>query len=137
MSEAFVLDCSVTMAWCFEDEADSYDDKTLRMLETGHAFVPGIWVLEVANVLLVAERHKRLSKADTARFVELLQSLPIRVEPIHTSGEMDRLLALARGTGLSSYDACYLDLAMRRGLALATLDKPLRRAAKRHHVALV
>ena len=132
----FVLDCSVTMAWCFEDECDAYADAVLGALGRADALVPAIWPLEVANVLLVGERGKRLEKADSARFAELLRGLPIVVESLAGDAALDRVLGLGREFGLSSYDASYLELAMRQGLALATRDKELARACKKAGVSL-
>jgi predicted nucleic acid-binding protein len=132
----FVLDCSVAMAWCFEDECDKYADAVLEALSGTEAVVPAIWPLEVANVLLVAERRKRLMKADTARFAELLGGLPIVVEWMNSESVLSRVLDNAREFRLSAYDAAYLELAMRQGLALATRDKALRAAAKKGGVRL-
>jgi predicted nucleic acid-binding protein len=124
------------MAWCFEDECDEYADAVLGVLGGTEAVVPAIWPLEVANVLLVAERRKRLRKADTARFVELLGGLPIVVEWMNSENVLTRVLANGREFRLSSYDAAYLELAMSQGLALATRDKALRAAAKKGGVRL-
>jgi predicted nucleic acid-binding protein len=132
----FVLDNSIVMSWCFEDEASAYADQVLDALHGDEAIVPGIWPLEVANVMVVAERRRRLSKAETTRFVELLRSLPIRVDTETCGRVMGEISALARETGLSSYDASYLDLAMRRSIPIATLDKGLRKAARRCQVML-
>jgi predicted nucleic acid-binding protein len=80
MSTRFVVDNSVVMAWCFEDEPAGYAEAVLETLETCEAVVPAIWPLEVGNVLLAAERKKRLSEADVFRFLALLSDLPITVE---------------------------------------------------------
>lgn len=137
MAERLVLDNSVVMAWCFRDVGDGYADAVLGSLAGSEALVPGIWPLEVVNVLAAAERLRRLTETDSARFLALLADLPIRViqePPQRITGE---ILALARETGLSSYDASYLDLAMREGAPLATLDDGLRKAAARVGVQLV
>ena len=126
-----VLDCSVTMAWCFEDECDRYADAVLTELTRSEALAPCVWPLEVANVLLVAERRRRLEEADSHRFVSLLGELPIRVEVTLSERALDRLLALGRETGLAAYDAAYLDLAMRSGAPLATRDRLLRKACRK------
>ena len=76
----FVLDCSVTMAWCFEDESNAYTDSVLERLHAATAVVPGLWHLEVANVLIVATRRKRLARADAERFLQLLSGLNIAVD---------------------------------------------------------
>ncbi len=128
----FILDCSVTMSWCFEDEATPYSESILEALAEGEAVVPCIWNLEVANVLIVGERKKRLTPAQSLRFVELLQSLPITLDS--ETRPLGELLELARAQGLSSYDASYLDLAARSGLPLASLDGNLLKAADRYGV---
>jgi predicted nucleic acid-binding protein len=133
----FVLDCSVTMAWAFDDE-DAPRAAVMRdRLGEDLAVVPAIWALEVGNALLVAERRQRISRAESARFVELLRALPIDVDATPALGTLSSLLSLARQTGVSVYDACYLDLAAAHGLPLATLDKALEQAARQLGVALL
>ncbi|MCL5884153.1 MAG: type II toxin-antitoxin system VapC family toxin [Deltaproteobacteria bacterium] len=132
----FVLDCSVAMAWCFGDETNPYSEAVLQGLADNGAVAPSIWPLEMANVLLVAERRKRISKAQSRRFVELLQALPIAVDDVSAARAWDGVLSLAREQQLSAYDAAYLELAMREGLPLATLDGALRKAARSCGVAL-
>jgi predicted nucleic acid-binding protein len=131
----FVVDASVTMAWCFEDEATPDTDAVLDRLATDAAVVPAIWQLEVANVLLVAERCRRLSEAQSSRFAGLLAQLPIDVDD-HPA-DIAALAALGRRHELSSYDASYLALAQGLGAGLATLDRPLAGAAARAGVDLL
>jgi len=132
----FVMDNSVVMSWCFKDETNNYADQVLDRLTGATAVVPSIWPLEVVNVLLAAERQKRLSESDSIRFLTLLSQLPIVVE--HERPEtMQELLALGRTNNLSSYDASYLNLAMKKGLPLATLDNKLIQAAARVNVSLL
>jgi predicted nucleic acid-binding protein len=126
----FVLDCSVTMAWCFEDEFDEYAAAVLRALITGSAVVPPLWGLEIANVLLVAERRRRITPDASARFLELLHDLPVTVAEPDTPGDLGELLRLGRAHRLSAYDAGYLLVARRERLALATRDASLRAAAR-------
>jgi predicted nucleic acid-binding protein len=130
VSDFFVVDNSVVMSWCFEDEADRYADSVLDRLSRATALVPSIWPLEVVNILLVAERRKRLNASDSVRFISLLLQLPIVVEHGRAEQAMKDLLALGRAHNLSSYDASYLDLAMRKGVPIATLDMKLMEAAK-------
>jgi predicted nucleic acid-binding protein len=132
----FVLDASVTLGWCFEDEAGEYADSALEALSDDTAVAPAVWPLEVANGLVVAERRGRLVPAQTARFCALLPALPIEVEPGGLTTTLALLVPLARDHGLSVYDAAYLDLAARRGLPLATLDARLRAAALAAGVAV-
>jgi len=136
MGESFVVDNSVVMSWCFRDETHSYADGVLDCLAEATAYVPSIWPLEVVNVLLVAERKKRLDEAGSIRFITLLSQLPIVVEQERPEIMMD-LLALARTNKLSSYDASYLHLSLRRGLPIATLDNRLMEAAKMANVPLL
>lgn len=124
-----VVDCSVTMAWCFEDECDELADAVLDALAAGETWVPSLWPLEVANVLVAAERRRRLTAADSARFVELLMGLPIVVDDRSHERALSQVLAAARQLGISVYDASYLELAMRLGASLATRDAQLRAAA--------
>ncbi len=124
------------MAWCFEDEANRYADAVLDSLTDNVALAPNIWPLEVDNVLLVAERRKRISQEDSMRFLELLNSLFINVEILSEQRMFEAILNLARKQRISSHDASYLDLAMQTGLKLATLDQSLRKAADRCGVAL-
>ena len=133
----FVLDCSVTMAWCFEDEAAGYADRVLKKLAKREAVVPAIWPLEVANVLLVGERRKRLTKADSSRFLELLQGLPITIDVQATSRAFGDIISVARSLTISAYDAAYVELAMREGLQLATRDDSLHKAASKNGIKRV
>jgi predicted nucleic acid-binding protein len=129
--QQFVIDNSVVMSWCFEDEVNPYADTVLESLRDGEAFVPGIWPLELGNVLLVAERKKRLGEASAVRFLELVIGLPLTVEQEAPQRTLTEIVSLARELKLSTYDASYLDLAMRLGLPMSTLDVSIRKAAKR------
>ncbi len=137
MEELFVIDNSVVMSWCFNDEANEYADAVLEKLMAARAVVPAIWPLEVVNVLLVAERKERLKQADSSRFLALLLQLPIETENEWSQEAMPGLLALGRNLGLSSYDISYLDLAVRKGCPLATLDQKLIDAAEKTGVPLL
>ena len=137
MENSFVVDNSVVMSWCFKDQANPYADSILERLTEAVAYVPSVWSLEVVNVLLAAERKKCISEAASVRFIILLSQLPIFVEFESSDKAMKDLLGLARAHYLSSYDASYLDLAMRKGLPLATLDGKLRKAAKSTKVGLL
>lgn len=136
MSARFVVDNSVVMAWCFHDEEDDYSERVLESLETGQALAPAVWPLELGNVLIVAERKRRLSRAAAARFLDLIGGLPIAVEQETPERMLKEIVALAREHQLSTYDASYLDLAMRAGLPLATQDASLLRAAKKASVPI-
>ena len=126
----FVLDGSVTMAWYFADESNPYADSVLSALEHGRAVVPSLWPLEVANTVLVGERRKRSTEAQATAWLGILDTLSIEVDGETTPHAWSGTLALARSQNLSAYDAAYLELAMRRGLPLATLDGKLKNAAQ-------
>lgn len=134
---AFVVDASVTMSWCFEDEATSYTESVLEQLRVTSAAVPAIWPLEVANILLLGERRGRVPRPKTESFVRVLQELQVSVENGAPATMLGPVLQIGREYGLTSYDAAYLELAMRRGLPLATLDRRLADAAGRAGVELV
>jgi predicted nucleic acid-binding protein len=128
-SEDLVLDSSVALAWSFQDEVSPYSEAILDHLALAAAVVPGIWPLEIANALLVAERRGRATQARIAEIIDVLTSLPITVDEETSERAMRDTLSLGRTQNLSAYDAAYLELAMRRGLPLATLDQRLRNAA--------
>ncbi|MDQ3733796.1 MAG: type II toxin-antitoxin system VapC family toxin [Actinomycetota bacterium] len=107
-----VIDASVTMAWCFEDEASDQTDSVLDHLRDEAAVVPPLWQLGVANVMLVAERRRRITEAQAARFLGLLGKLPIRVDTSPT--DPTAVVAAGRRHNLSAYAAAYLVLAERR-----------------------
>jgi predicted nucleic acid-binding protein len=131
----FVVDASVTLAWCFEDEATSQTEAILDRLSDDTAIVPALWELEVSNVLLLGERRSRLTESQSARFVALLGQLPIHVDS--ASVDMGAVLATGRRHALTAYDAAYLVLAEREGVPLATLDTRLRNAADAVGVILI
>jgi len=134
--QEFVLDGSVTMSWYFQDEANEYADSVRDSLGPWQAVVPTLWPLEVANTLVVGERRKRSTPAQAATWLGLLEAFPITVDNETTAQAWVETLALARARNLSAYDAAYLELAMRRGVPLATLDDKLRAAAAAVGVAL-
>lgn len=137
-TKLFVLDCSVTMTWILTD--DSMAEKAneiLSLLDEGHAKVPTIWPLEVANVLCQAERMKKLTDLEVAEFKELLSTLPISVDNSTTQRVMGSVYVLAKAEKLTIYDAAYLEIAIRENLPLATFDKALKRAAQNIGVVLL
>jgi predicted nucleic acid-binding protein len=131
VSAAFVLDCSVTMSWCFGDEATAAAFALLDRLGSETAVVPSHWFLEVANVLTVAEKRKRMTAPATAEFLKLLGALDIEIDNATADNVFPHVLPLCRKYSLASYDAAYLELALRRQLPLASLDNELRAGAKR------
>jgi predicted nucleic acid-binding protein len=134
----FILDASVTLCWCFENQATDYTEAIFERLAGGEEVsVPFIWPVEVANVLVTAERRKALKVAQVTGFVEELSAWPIRVDTLGVDRAFQQILGTAREHNLSAYDAAYLELAIREGLPLATLDDDLRKAARAVGVKLV
>ena len=134
----FVLDCSVAMTWFFQYEATPGTDALLDELSgDGKAFVAQHWRLEIGNVLLGAERTKGKAAAQTTQFLALLDKLPIEPDPETGRYATSATLAIARKHKLTSYDAAYLELSIRRGLPLATLDSDLRKAARAERVSVL
>ena len=131
---AFVLDASVAAAWLFDDEDEPRAVTALTRLEDEVAVVPQLWHLEVRSALLGAERRGRLRVDETEQRLRLLRELPIRTD---TEPELETALDFARLRRLSFYDAMYLELARRLGVALATLDTALARAASAEEIVLV
>jgi predicted nucleic acid-binding protein len=127
--DGLVIDSSISIAWCFPDEQDDYSQAVLDALASTQAFVPYLWHLEVANTLLVGERRKRSTQANTVTWLCFLSSLPIAVDAETNNHAFGNTLNLARDHNLSAYDAAYLELSMRLGLPLATLDDKLKVAA--------
>ncbi len=128
--DRFVLDGSVTLAWLFHDEKNAYADAIIGKLPHLVMLVPRLWHLEVANVLLVGERRGRCSQAETTNWLTLLSGLPVTVDGLTEAKAWSDTTNLARQQGLSEYDAAYLELALREGIPLASLDAALRAAAK-------
>jgi len=131
-----ILDCSVTSCWCFEDETRAYADAVFAALDEYLAKVPPLWAIETANVLLVAERKKRIVPTDTAKFWALLARLPLTVDSDLSLAVARDVTALGRTHQLSAYDASYLELALREGGVLATQDEALKKACRRAGVGL-
>jgi len=113
------------MAWVFPDEANDFTDSLRESLLTDNTVVPALWSIEVENVLLVATRRGRISEDDWQRIRDDLVALPIDIDPGSCDRVLDSVLPIANDYRLSVYDAMYLELALRRGLPLATLDTEL------------
>jgi predicted nucleic acid-binding protein len=137
MNGSLIIDCSITMSWCFPDEAAPASLSVYDQLPGKTILVPAHWFLEVTNVLSIAERHKRIPEPKSAEFISLLEALEIEVDHEAPSRAYEHILPLCRKHGLTSYDAAYLELALRRRLPLASLDSPLRAAAKKLGVKIL
>ena len=127
---------TAALSWCFEDEATPESDLLFERVRNEGAVVPGLWHLEVANVLLQAEKRGRISPGDLAMRLELIAELPIATDTETATRAWREILALARTEGLTTYDAAYLELAMRRALPLQTKDGALIGAAERCRVTV-
>ena len=135
----FVLDNSVAMRWLLESPKapdQKYAEKVLKSLSEQDAVVPNLWHLEACNVVLGAEKRGEITVGESEKFITQLENLPIHVDTMSANQAFSRTINLARTYKLSSYDACYLELAVREGLPIATLDKALRKAAKKADVGL-
>lgn len=134
-----VLDNSVAMRWLLaslKESDQAYAEAVLQSLAETEALVPHLWHLEVTNVLIGAEKRGDLKTGEVERFITQLEALPIQIDPLTSHQAFSRTLSLSRAYNLSSYDAAYLELAIREGLPLATLDGDLRKAAQRADVLL-
>jgi|SRR5271157_5913198 len=130
----FALDASIVVAWAFPDEQHPVAGVALEHLETEDGAVPALWWFEVRNALIAGERRQRLGQAGTAAFLQRLARLPIVID---RTPEEPALLDLARRYRLTVYDAAYLELALRLGVSLATIDNDLIYAAPRAGVPLL
>jgi predicted nucleic acid-binding protein len=131
---SFVLDNSVTMRWFFGDGNPrelAYAVKVLDAMKRDSALVPATWGLEVANVVARAEARAMVTEARSGAFLEMLDGVGIEVDSATFEHALSDTLQLARRYRISAYDASYLELALRRGLPLATLDDDLQKAAKK------
>lgn len=134
---AVVIDASIALTWCFEDEASPETDVLFDRIRDEGAVVPGLWHLELSNVLLQAEKRGRISTCDVATRLDLIAELPILIDQETTGRAWREILIIARAEGLTTYDAAYLELSVRRGLPLLTKDKELASAAKRLGVVVL
>lgn len=129
-----VYDCSVTLAWFLKDERTAFTDTAFELLETAEGWVPYVWRLEFPNALLFAERKKRIGREQRLEILDNAAQLYLRTDDVLT--DMRALSALAERRGLTVYDASYLELAMRLGGDLITLDRELADAAAAEGVAV-
>jgi predicted nucleic acid-binding protein len=124
---ALVLDASITLSWFFPDERTAFTDAALEIAAQEECWAPAVWRLEFSNALLVAERKRRLTREERLQVLDEASRLNLRVDP--TLQDLRRISAMADRHDLSTYDAAYLELALRLGSALITLDKKLAAAA--------
>lgn len=132
----FVVDASMTLAWCFEDEATGATERVLDRLTLEGGIAPAHWPLEVANGLRFAASSGRVDDDSIVRAREIVRQLPIDVRPVETSTALS-LIEPAGQHGLTVYDAAYLGLAEALGLGVATLDQRLIAACRSVGIPLV
>lgn len=132
-----VLDVSAALAWCFENESTPASRALLETLKDGTIVVPDLWHIELTNAMLQAEKRRRLTESECGDFLGLIQGLRIETDAECGARAFGPLLQLARRHRLTTYDACYLDVAIRRGLPLASRDRELRAAARARGVPLI
>ncbi|MFI5267403.1 MAG: type II toxin-antitoxin system VapC family toxin [Chloroflexota bacterium] len=132
-----VIDASVTLAWCFPDEATPATDALRGRVTLTGAVVPPHWRIEIESTVRLAERRRRIAAAQVADFVRFIRAQMIEVDQPPLQTTFGDLMPIARQYSLSVYDAAYVDLANRRGLSLATLNANIRRAARQIGIDLV
>lgn len=132
-----MLDASIALAWCFNDEITAEVDALLDRVRLHGAVVPSLWHLELGNGLLAAERRGRAIEGGMSVRLELFERLRIEIDPETTARAWREILVLAKAERLTLYDASYLELAVRRGLPLATRDAELGSAAKRAGIVVM
>lgn len=133
----FVLDCSVAISWCLEDENSNYANAVLKTIsEEYQALVPAFFWSEITNVMWVAEQRSRNTREQTNSAIAMLQALPIIIDSKPVNETITATLNLARQYNLAAYDAAYLELAVREGLILATIDEKLANAARNLSILL-
>jgi len=137
MSAAFIVDCSIAMTWLFNNEATPKTAELLNRLSAETALVPSWWFVEVTNVIALAERKGRITPAQSGAFIADLSKLDIEQDDQASARAFAHLLPLCRTHQLTSYDAMYLELAVRRDLPLATLDADRRKASKKLGIKLL
>lgn len=134
---SLVLDSSVALTWCFEDERTSATVSVLAQIEQNSAVAPTLWPLEVQNALVMAERRKRLDEVKRHQLTGFLAALPVTLDADTAAQSWTVTTHLAERYRLTVYDAAYLELAQRLSLPLATLDQELRAAGSSLGVPLL
>jgi predicted nucleic acid-binding protein len=134
---SLVVDASITMAWCFEDEATQATEEVLDHVVEGSAFAPSIWRFEVGNALQMAIRRRRITEIFRDDVLAKLLAIPITVDPETDAHAWTTALRLSERFGLTLYDAAYVELAQRLGLPLASLDQEMRAAASAIDIELL
>ena len=126
---SLVLDSSVTLSWCFQDESTSATDELLDRVGAIGAVCPALWPLEVSNGLLMSERRGRVDSLRRQQLLNFIRDLPVEIDVDGVSRVWGPINQLALRFTLTAYDAAYLELAQRLELPLASLDQAMRSAA--------
>ena len=129
-----VIDASIALSWCFDDEASPDTEVLLERVRDNGAVVPSLWHIEIGNILLQAEKRGRIVISDVGVRLDLLAALPILTDQESITRLWRDILVIARVEGLTTYDATYLELAVRRELPLLTKDKELAKAGRRRGI---
>lgn len=137
MTRLIVLDASVALTWCFEDETTEASVRLLDEMKRCAIVVPALWHVELANTLVQGAKRGRINDAAIAEFDRLIRDLRVETDHGVSQSGFGHLVSLARRHGLSAYDATYLELAMRLNATLATHDAALRRAAEAAGIAVI
>jgi predicted nucleic acid-binding protein len=132
-----VLDASVALSWCFEDEATESTLDILRYIERTEAIAPAIWPVEIAHVLRQASRRGRIARRKVTDLLEAMATLPVRLVEIATTTVFVDVMDVAWARDLTPYDALYVELALRTGSELATLDRAMARAGRDAGIAIL
>ena len=133
-----VLDASVSLVRCFEDETTDGIRRLFGRLAIGDsAIVPAHWPIEVSNALLIAQRRNRISPNLCSQYWDRFADLPIRVDHPLNMSDVNRVLAISKKHGLTTYDGAYVDLALRHAADLVSLDQSMIRAAQAEGVGLL
>jgi predicted nucleic acid-binding protein len=131
LSASFIVDASVGFAWAYQGQATLETDRLLNEVAAGATVVvPALWYLEMSNVLLIAQRRRRLTAIQRKAALEKLAAMQFMVDEEGTRHAFGKTSDLAEKHGLTIYDATYLELALRRSLPLASRDEALTNAAK-------
>lgn len=129
-----VIDASLAGAWCFPGEETDYTNGVLRIVGgTLDPIAPALWAYEIRNTVLMGLKRGRITQAGAQEFLALLNDLNVQLSD---PASYDAVFRLAAAHGLTVYDAAYLDLALREGVPLASLDEALRKAAASNGVTL-
>lgn len=133
----FIIDASAMLSWCFDDEKPRNADALMRRMVNDGMAAPAHFPLECTNILRVGERAKRLSQQKSSAFISLIESLRIEIDGETTRRAWSETLEVSRRAELTTYDAAYLELAIRRQATLASKDKALLKAARANKVPVL